>query len=70
MKWSGSKIQRTALRDYGANRVRHDLLPALRRVRPHFERELLDMRACGREWRRDVEALVALRSAGKKRTSR
>jgi tRNA(Ile)-lysidine synthase len=46
------------LRDYARNRVRHDLLPALRRFRPHIDRELLDVAHAAADWRRAMEALV------------
>jgi tRNA(Ile)-lysidine synthase len=45
-------------RNYARNRIRHDVLPALRRVRPHFDRELLDVARTAADWRRDMEALV------------
>lgn len=46
------------LRHYARNRVRHDLLPAVRRVRPGFDRELLDLARAAADWRREMEALV------------
>lgn len=41
------------------NRVRHDLLPALRRVRPSIDRELLAVAHDAADWREHVEAIVA-----------
>jgi len=40
------------------NRVRHDLLPALLRVRPTIDVELLAVADAAAEWRREVERLV------------
>jgi len=40
------------------NRVRLDLLPALRRARPDFDTEMLEMAQRAATWRRDVERLV------------
>lgn len=40
------------------NRVRRDLLPALRRVRPTVDEELLSLAKCAAVWRRDLAALV------------
>jgi len=40
------------------NRVRHDLLPALRGVRPTIDDELLACAHAAAEWRRDVEVAV------------
>jgi tRNA(Ile)-lysidine synthase len=47
-----------ASRAYLRNRVRLDLLPALRRVRPEFENEMLDLARRAAIWRFDVEQLV------------
>ena len=41
------------------NRVRHDLLPALRSVRPALPEELLRISRDAALWRRDVDAFVA-----------
>lgn len=43
---------------YLRNRVRHDLLPALRRVRPGIDEELLKIARKAAKWRADVEAHV------------
>jgi tRNA(Ile)-lysidine synthase len=43
------------------NRVRHELLPALRRARPTLAAELLALSRRAAEWRRDVDDLVASR---------
>jgi tRNA(Ile)-lysidine synthase len=43
---------------YLRNRVRHDLLPALRAVRPTIDAELLSLARGAAEWREDVEAAV------------
>ena len=40
------------------NRVRHDLLPALRRVRPEIDAELLAVGRAAAQWRLEVEAVV------------
>jgi tRNA(Ile)-lysidine synthase len=44
---------------YLRNRIRHDLLPALRRARPAIERELLASARKAARWRADVESLAA-----------
>ena len=49
-----SNASRTFLR----NRVRHEILPALRHARPSIEAELLASARAAAEWRRDVEALA------------
>lgn len=41
------------------NRLRHDLLPALRAVRPEFDEELLALARRAARWRADVERLAA-----------
>ena len=41
------------------NRIRHDLLPALRRVRPEMADELLRISEAAAAWRREVDALIA-----------
>jgi tRNA(Ile)-lysidine synthase len=43
---------------YLRNRVRHQLLPALRTVRPEIDRELLDVARAAAAWRRDVADCV------------
>ena len=43
---------------YLRNRVRHDLLPAIARLRPRFADELLDVARCSAAWRGEVDALV------------
>jgi tRNA(Ile)-lysidine synthase len=55
-----------AQRDFGRNRVRHDLLPALRRVRPDIDRELLEVARSAAEWRREIEAFVDAAVGGEK----
>ena len=42
-------------RTYLRNRVRLDLLPAVRRVRPEFDAELLELAAQAAEWRHGLE---------------
>jgi tRNA(Ile)-lysidine synthase len=44
--------------DYFRNRVRHDLLPALRRGRPTIERELVALARKAARWRSEVEEVV------------
>jgi tRNA(Ile)-lysidine synthase len=44
---------------YLRNRLRRDLLPALRRVRPSIDAELLEVSAKAARWRSEVEAHVA-----------
>jgi tRNA(Ile)-lysidine synthetase-like protein len=44
---------------YLRNRLRHDLLPALRRARPSIDDELLSSARDAARWRDDVEAFVA-----------
>ncbi|HEX4684447.1 MAG TPA: tRNA lysidine(34) synthetase TilS [Gemmatimonadaceae bacterium] len=44
--------------DYFRNRVRHDLLPAMRRGRPTIERELVSLARKAARWRADVELYV------------
>lgn len=44
---------------YLRNRLRHDLLPALRRARPTIDAELLSTARDAAHWRSDVEAFVA-----------
>jgi tRNA(Ile)-lysidine synthase len=47
-----------ASREYLRNRVRHDLLPALRAVRPNFDVELLELASAAADWRNGVERYV------------
>ncbi|HKG90350.1 MAG TPA: tRNA lysidine(34) synthetase TilS [Gemmatimonadaceae bacterium] len=47
-----------ASRAHLRNRVRLDLLPAIRRLRPNFERDLLDLARRAAEWRREMDALA------------
>ena len=49
-----SNISRAYLR----NRVRHDLLPAVRRVRPQFGEEMLELSRRAAALRADIEAMV------------
>jgi tRNA(Ile)-lysidine synthase len=44
---------------YLRNRLRHDLLPALRRARPSMDRELIASARKAARWRADVEAFVS-----------
>jgi tRNA(Ile)-lysidine synthase len=48
-----------ASREFARNRMRHDLLPALRAVAPAFEADLLDIARRAALLRRDVESFVA-----------
>ena len=41
------------------NRVRHDLLPALERVRPEFRKTMLEVGNRAAEWRREMDAVAA-----------
>ena len=43
---------------YLRNRVRRDLLPALREVRPSFDDDLLDLSIRAAQWRRELSELV------------
>lgn len=45
-------------RRYLRNRVRHDLLPALRAVRPSIDEALIDIGRRAAEWRRELALLV------------
>jgi tRNA(Ile)-lysidine synthase len=40
------------------NRLRHELLPAIRRLRPGFDAEMLDLARRAAAWRREVEGIV------------
>ena len=44
--------------DHARNRVRHDLLPALRAVAPNFDADLLDAARQSSHLRRDIDAFV------------
>jgi tRNA(Ile)-lysidine synthase len=48
-----------ASRAYLRNRVRLDLLPALRRFRPRLDDELISVSRAAARWRRDLERIVA-----------
>jgi len=48
-----------ASRDFFRNRVRHDLLPALRAADPRLPADLLAIAGRAAAWRRDVDAFVA-----------
>ncbi|HVX38508.1 MAG TPA: tRNA lysidine(34) synthetase TilS [Gemmatimonadaceae bacterium] len=52
---------------YLRNRVRHDLLPALRRVRPGIDDELLKIARKAAKWRSDLDAHVDARIAVRQR---
>jgi tRNA(Ile)-lysidine synthase len=45
-------------RQFFRNRIRHDLLPALREVRPELTAELEDIAKRAAAWRRDVDSFV------------
>lgn len=45
-------------RRYLRNRVRHDLLPSIAKVRPRFARDLLDISRRSAAWRREMEDLL------------
>jgi tRNA(Ile)-lysidine synthase len=45
-------------RRYLRNRVRHDLLPSIARVRPRFARDLIDISRRSAEWRRTMDTLL------------
>jgi tRNA(Ile)-lysidine synthase len=47
-----------ASRRHLRNRIRLDLLPAIRQLRPEFEREMLDLARRAATWRFEVEQLV------------
>jgi tRNA(Ile)-lysidine synthase len=46
-------------REHLRNRVRHDLLPAIRETCPHFENELLSLAGEAATWRAEVDAIAA-----------
>jgi tRNA(Ile)-lysidine synthase len=50
-----SNMSRAHLR----NRLRHDLLPAIHRLRPRFGEELLELADCAARWRAAVDAVAA-----------
>jgi tRNA(Ile)-lysidine synthase len=45
-------------RRYLRNRVRHDLLPSIAKVRPRFARDLIDISLRSAEWRRAMDDLL------------
>ena len=45
-------------RRYLRNRVRHDLLPSISKVRPRFARDLIDISRRSAEWRRSMDSLL------------
>jgi tRNA(Ile)-lysidine synthase len=45
-------------RRYLRNRVRHDLLPSIAKVRPRFARELIDISRRSAEWRRSLDSVL------------
>jgi tRNA(Ile)-lysidine synthase len=45
-------------RRYLRNRVRHDLLPSIARIRPRFARELIDISLRSAEWRKAMDSLL------------
>lgn len=58
MELSWAEDPSNTSRRYLRNRLRHELLPALRRVHPGIDRELLSIATDAASWRREVEALV------------
>lgn len=46
-------------RRYLRNRVRHDLLPSIEKIRPRFSRDLIDISRRSAEWRRAMDSLLA-----------
>lgn len=50
-------------RSFARNRLRHDLIPALRAVRPALEDELFDVGERAAQWRADVDAHIDARIA-------
>jgi tRNA(Ile)-lysidine synthase len=46
-------------REHLRNRVRHDLLPAIRDARPRFEEELLSLAGKAARWRAEVDEIAA-----------
>ncbi|MBA3646076.1 MAG: tRNA lysidine(34) synthetase TilS [Gemmatimonadaceae bacterium] len=45
-------------RRYLRNRVRHDLLPSIAKVRPRFARDLIDISRRSAEWRRSMDSIL------------
>ena len=45
-------------RRYLRNRVRHDLLPRISKIRPRFVRDLIDISRRSAEWRRDMDSIL------------
>ncbi len=45
-------------RRYLRNRVRHDLLPSISRIRPRFVRDLIDISRRSAEWRKAMDSLL------------
>ena len=58
---SWSEDPSNASREFLRNRVRHDLLPALRRVDPSIDDTLWELGVRAARWRAEVEALVDAR---------
>lgn len=48
-------------RSFARNRLRHDVIPALRRVRPTIESDLVALGRRAAEWRAEVEAAIDAR---------
>ena len=59
LRWREDPTNRS--RAFLRNRVRHDLLPALRRADPTIESSLLDLARRAAAWRAEVDALVDAR---------
>jgi tRNA(Ile)-lysidine synthase len=57
LKWRSDPTNRS--REFLRNRVRLDLLPALRRVRPEIEAELLETARSAAEWRAAMDSVAA-----------
>ncbi len=45
-------------RRYLRNRIRHDLLPRIAKLRPRFVRDLIDISRRSAEWRREMDSLL------------
>jgi tRNA(Ile)-lysidine synthase len=56
LKWVDDPSNESRL--YLRNRVRHDILPALRRTNPAIDRELLDLSRRAAEWRNETETVA------------
>jgi tRNA(Ile)-lysidine synthase len=52
-----------AVRSHMRNRIRHDLLPAMRQVHPSIDAELLEIARKSADWREKMDALVELLGA-------